>query len=69
MRLSGILDFSMGNFLCVRGFASFKKLSEISERNPDIQRNLIEKHKGEMATFLNRGEYRFFPEVILSVYH
>lgn len=67
MRLSGILDFSMGNFLCVRGFAPFKKLSEISEPNPDVQRNLIEKHKGEMATFLNRGEYRFFPEVVLSV--
>lgn len=65
--LSGILDFSMGNFLCLRGYTSYKKLSRISEKNPDVQRELIEQHKGEMANFLNHGEYRFFPEVILSV--
>ena len=65
--LSGILSYSMGNFLCLRGTAPFKLLSKISEPNPDIQRDLIELHKNEMANFLNRGEYRFFPEVILSV--
>lgn len=32
-----------------------------------MQRSLIEEHKGEMAEFLNRGLYRFFPEVVLSV--
>ncbi len=67
VKLSGILDFSMGNFLCLRGFASYKILSAVSEKNPDVQRDLIEQHKGEMAEFLNKGEYRFFPEVILSV--
>lgn len=65
--LSGILDFSMGNFLCLRGFADYKTLSRISEENKDVQRELIEKHKGEMAEFLNSGEYRFFPEIVLSV--
>ena len=65
--LSGILDFSMGNFLCLRGFADYKTLSRISEENKDVQRELIEKHKGEMAAFLNSGEYRFFPEIVLSV--
>jgi hypothetical protein len=42
-------------------------LSAISESNPEVQRDLIAKHQGEMADFLNGGEYRFFPEVILSL--
>ena len=64
--LSGIIDFSMGNFLCVRGFASYKLLSDISTSDSDVQRNLIPKHKDDIASFLNTGEYRFFPEVLLS---
>lgn len=56
----------MGGFLCLRGFASYKMLSAISKSNSEVQRDLIDKHKGDMARFLNAGEYRFFPEVILS---
>ena len=67
IKLSGILDYSMGGFLCLRGFADYKVLSKASKENEDIQRALIEEHKGEMAAFLNNGEYRFFPEVVLSV--
>ena len=66
IKLSGLLEYSMGSFLCLRGFASYKMLSEISKSNIEIQRDLIEEHKGEMAEFLNAGHYRFFPEVILS---
>ncbi len=66
-KLSGILEFSMGNFLCLREYADYKTLSSISVENKDVQRELIEKHKGEMTDFLNSGEYRFFPEVVLSV--
>ena len=67
IKLSGLLEYSMGGFLCLRGYASFKELSRASDPNPDYQRPLIEKHAGEMAEFLNAGEYRFFPEVILSL--
>lgn len=67
MKLSGILEFSLGGFLCLRGFADYKTLARVSKENPDVQRSLIEEHKGEMATFLNKGQYRFFPEVVLSV--
>lgn len=67
VKLSGILDFSMGGFLCLRGYSQFAQLSNISEANTDVQRDLIEQHKGEMAAFLNTGEYRFFPEVVLSL--
>ncbi|MCQ2485207.1 MAG: hypothetical protein MJ168_07730 [Clostridia bacterium] len=66
VKLSGILEYSMGGFLCLRGFANFKELSRISKENPDVQRKLIEDHKGEMAAFLNKGEYKFFPEIVLS---
>lgn len=67
IKLSGLFQYSMGGFLCLRGFASFKLLSDVSKPNSEIQRELIESHKGEMAEFLNKGEYRFFPEVILSL--
>ena len=67
VKLSGILEYSMGGFLCLRGFSLYKLLSQISSPNPAVQRDLIEKHRGEMADFLNQGEYRFFPEVILSM--
>ena len=67
VKLNGILEYSMGGFLCLRGFASFKMLSAISEPSPEVQRDLIAQHQGEMAEFLNGGEYRFFPEVILSL--
>lgn len=66
MKISGVIDFSMDNFLCLRGFAPIKDLYKISESIPEIQRRLIEDHKGEMVDFLNKGEFTFFPEIILS---
>lgn len=38
MKLKGILDFSLGNFLCLRGFAPMGVLQDISEAPADIQR-------------------------------
>lgn len=67
MQLNGILSKIMDNYLCLRGIASIKKLAEISEINPDIQRDLLEEHKNEMKDFLEKGEYAFFPEVVLSM--
>ena len=66
VKLSGILEYSMGGFLCLRGFASYKMLSAISKPNAEVQRGLIDEHKGDMASLLNAGEYKFFPEVILA---
>lgn len=67
MKLCGMLSKIMDNYLCLRGIASIKALAEISEINPDIQRNLLEEHKDEMKDFLEQGEYAFFPEVVLSM--
>ena len=38
MRLKGILDFSLGNFLCLRGFAPMGVLQDISKPDDNIQR-------------------------------
>ena len=67
MKLNGMLSKVLDNYLCLRGIASIKALAEMSEVNPDIQRNLLEEHKDEMKDFLERGEYAFFPEVVLSM--
>lgn len=65
MKLKGILDFSLGNFLCLRGFASMGELFDNSEPDPSFQRDLLALHEEEMLAFLRDGEYLFFPEVIL----
>ena len=65
MRLTGVIDYSMGNFLCIRGFCPMLQLAKISETIPEIQRDLLSDHAGEMDKFLSAGEFTFFPEVIL----
>ncbi len=65
MKLKGVLDFSLGNFLCLRGFAPMGQLYGLSEPDPSIQRNLLKDHRAEMVEFLSQGEFLFFPEVIL----
>lgn len=66
MKLKGVLDFSLGNFLCLRGFARMGDLYSLSEPDPSIQRDLLQLHEKEMVAFLLEGEFLFFPEVILS---
>lgn len=44
MRLTGIIDYTMDNFLCVRGFASMLELAEVSKADENIQRDLITEH-------------------------
>jgi len=65
VKLKGILDFSLGNFLCLRGFAPMGALFDFSEPDPSFQRDLLKEHRDEMIAFLNQGEFLFFPEVIL----
>jgi hypothetical protein len=65
MKMRGVLDFSLGNFLCLRGFAPMGVIYDISEPDASIQRDLLSEHRDEMVAFLSQGEYTFFPEVIL----
>ena len=45
MRLTGIIDYTMDNFLCIRGFAPMLELAQISRADENIQRDLIEEHR------------------------
>ena len=65
IKLREILEASIGGFFCLRGFASYKMLSAVSKPNTEVQRGLIDEQMGDMARFLNTGEYKFFLEVIL----
>ena len=67
MRLKGILDFSLGNFLCLRGFAPMSVLQDISEPDESIQRVPKDERLKEIGEFLKKGEFVFFPEVVLCV--
>jgi len=65
MKLKGILDFSLGNFLCLRGFAPMGVLQDISEAPSDIQRVPKDARLKGIADYLRKGKLVFFPEVIL----
>lgn len=67
MRLKGILDFSLGNFLCLRGFAPMGVLQDISKPDENIQRVPQDDRLKEIGDFLKNGTFVFFPEVILCV--
>jgi hypothetical protein len=67
MIIRGILDRSLSNQICIRGFARIKELARVSKANPEYQRELLEKQKGVVSNFLTEETYLFFPEVILSL--
>src|ERR1035437_4754646 len=67
MRLKGILDFSLGNFLCLRGFAPMSVLQDISMPDESIQRVPKDERLKEIGDYLKKGEFLFFPEVVLCV--
>lgn len=64
----GILDTAFDNFLCLRGFARIGDLAESSVSDESYQRPLIETNKDDLKNYLEKGESKFFPEVILSTY-
>lgn len=66
MIIRGILDRSLSSQLCIRGFAPIRELAKISKADYTYQRNPIYKQQEDIKTFLDKEEYLFFPEVILS---
>jgi len=67
MRLKGILDFSLGNFLCLRGFAPMGVLQSISKADESYQRIPKDPRLKEVSDYLRKGEFLFFPEIILCI--
>ena len=66
MILRGILDRSLGNMVCIRGFAKMGDLADMSKADESYQRDLIKDHKQEVLDFLHKRDTLFFPEVTLS---
>jgi hypothetical protein len=64
----GVLDTAFDNFLCLRGFARIGDLADASASDESYQRPLIAQNKDDLKTYLEKGESKFFPEVILSTY-
>ena len=68
MIIRGILDRSLSNQICIRGFARIKELARISKANEAYQRKLVDAQKKVVSNFLTEeNEILFFPEVILSL--
>ncbi|WP_165045814.1 hypothetical protein [Dysgonomonas sp. ZJ709] len=65
MIIRGIIDRSLDTVTCIRGFAKFQDLVNISEPK-EYQRDLDKEHKKEIEGFYKQAEFLFFPEVILS---
>jgi hypothetical protein len=67
VKLKGVLDFSLGNFLCLRGFAPLGVLQDISKPDDNIQRIPKDERLREIGDYLKKGDFLFFPEVILCI--
>ncbi|MDP2430494.1 MAG: hypothetical protein Q8O33_00510 [Pseudomonadota bacterium] len=63
----GVFADSLGGFLTVRGYARLGDLARCSSADPAYQRELKPLHQSEIEAFFRRGEYLFFPEVVLSL--
>ena len=66
MILRGLMDQSLGGFVCIRGYAPMGELARISHADLDYQRDLIKTHRETVIRFLKNKKNLFFPEVILS---
>ncbi len=66
LTLQGVMTETLGGFRVVRGFARLSELAACSFAD-DYQRDLKPKHQLDIQAFYQRGEYLFFPEVVLAL--
>lgn len=66
MILRGILEQSLGNQLCIRGFAPLQELARLSKADETYQREFIEEREQDLKKYLETEEYIFFSEVVLG---
>lgn len=62
----GVFVESLGGFVVVRGFAKLSELAKFSFAD-NYQREIKPDHQAAIQRFYERGEYLFFPEVVLSL--
>jgi hypothetical protein len=63
----GVFAEALGGFLTVRGYAKLSDLVQCSAADTAYQRELKPLHEAELKAFYQRGEYLFYPEVVLSL--
>lgn len=62
----GVMTETLGGFRVLRGFAKLSDLAACSFAD-DYQRDLKPKHQQDIQAYYQRGEYLFFPEVVLAL--
>jgi hypothetical protein len=66
LTLHGVMTETLGGFRVLRGFAKLSDLVACSFAD-DYQRDLKPKHQQDIQVYYQRGEYLFFPEVVLAL--
>ena len=66
LTLHGVMTETLGGFRVLRGFAKLSELAACSFAD-DYQRDLKPKHQQDIKAYYQRGEYLFFPEVVLAL--
>lgn len=67
MIIRGILEYSLGGQLCIRGFAPLGELARLSQPDESYQRAYIQEREQELQQYLQKKGDLFFPEIILSL--
>ena len=65
-KFEGIIYKAFDNYVVLRGFAPIAELAKASEKSDSYQRETDDIHKKEIVKFLDSGEYRYFPDIILA---
>ncbi|WP_131668336.1 hypothetical protein [Psychrobacter pygoscelis] len=65
--LRGLLENVLGNYPCIRGYATLGDLAKISRTDVSFQREINSEHKQEIADFYERGKNVFFSEIIMAI--
>jgi hypothetical protein len=65
-KLEGIIYKAFENFVVFRGYAPIGILAKVSRKSDAYQRDSSDKHKRDIIYFLDKGEYTYFPELVLA---
>ena len=65
-KLEGIIYKAFENFVVFRGYAPIELLAKVSKRPEAYQRFPNDEHKRDIVDFLKKGEFRYFPELVLA---
>lgn len=65
--LRGLLENVLGNYPCIRGYATLGDLAKISQTDVAFQRDINSEHKEDITNFYEKGKNVFFSEIILAL--